>query len=127
MGIGPGGNGSWTSWSGTTWWCWVLPRSDLMGTLEGVVLMLGAAQEYAKIHGDWTWWQRLLDFMVRDHLVVLGPSQIRSDGHPGRGGADVGRGPGIRQNPWGLDLVATAPGLHGPGPPGGAGSFPDQI
>jgi hypothetical protein len=49
-----------------------------MGTLEGVVLMLGAALEYAKIHKDWTWWRRLLDFIVRDQLVVVGPDQIRS-------------------------------------------------
>jgi hypothetical protein len=49
-----------------------------MGTLEGVVLMLGAALEYAKIHGDWTWWQKLLDFIILDNLVVLGPSQIRA-------------------------------------------------
>ena len=49
-----------------------------MGTLEGVVLMLGGALEYARAQGDWTWWQKLLDFVVRDNLVALAPSQLRA-------------------------------------------------
>jgi hypothetical protein len=49
-----------------------------MGSLEGVVLMLGAALEYAKIHGDWAWWQKLLDLIVVDNLAALAPAQIRS-------------------------------------------------
>ncbi len=49
-----------------------------MGTLEGVVLMLAAALEYGKAHGDWLWWQKLLDFIVFDNLVVLAPAQLRS-------------------------------------------------
>jgi len=49
-----------------------------MGTLEAVVAMLGAALEYGKATGEWTWWQRLLDFVLADHLVGLSPSQIRS-------------------------------------------------
>jgi hypothetical protein len=49
-----------------------------MGTLEAVVAMLGAALEYGKATEDWTWWQRLLDFVLLDNLVELAPSQIRS-------------------------------------------------
>ncbi len=49
-----------------------------MGTLEAVVAMLGAALEYGKRTGEWTWWQRLLDFILLDNLVALSPSQIRS-------------------------------------------------
>jgi hypothetical protein len=49
-----------------------------MGSLEGVVLMLGGALEYARVHGDWLWWHKLLDFIVLDNLAALGPSQIRS-------------------------------------------------
>ncbi len=49
-----------------------------VGTLEAVVAMLGAALEYAKAKGDWTWWQRLLDFILRDNLTALAPSQVRS-------------------------------------------------
>ena len=44
-----------------------------MGTLEAVVAMLGAALEYGKATGEWTWWQRLLDFVLADHLVGLIP------------------------------------------------------
>ena len=49
-----------------------------MGTLEAVAAMLGAALEYGKGTGEWTWWQRLLDFVLLDHLVELSPAQIRS-------------------------------------------------
>lgn len=49
-----------------------------MGTLEGVVLMVGAALEYALGQGDWTWFQRLLDFILVDNRLALGPSQIRA-------------------------------------------------
>jgi hypothetical protein len=49
-----------------------------MGTLEAVVAMAGAALEYGKRTGDWSWWQSLLDFMLQDHLVGLSPAQIRS-------------------------------------------------
>jgi hypothetical protein len=49
-----------------------------MGTLEAVVAMLGAGLEYGKTAGDWTWWQRLLDFILLDHLVKLSSSQIRA-------------------------------------------------
>jgi hypothetical protein len=48
-----------------------------LGTLEGVVLLLGGVLEYARDQEDWTWWQKLLDFMVRDHLVALAPHQLR--------------------------------------------------
>ena len=49
-----------------------------LGTLEAVAAMLGAALEYGKATGEWTWWQRLLDFVLADHLVGLSPAQIRS-------------------------------------------------
>jgi len=49
-----------------------------MGSLEAVTAMLGAALEYGKGEGDWTWWQRLLDFILLDNLAELSPSQIRS-------------------------------------------------
>ena len=49
-----------------------------MGSLEGVVCMLGAALEYAKHQGDWVWFQRLLRFILLDNLVALAPWQIRS-------------------------------------------------
>jgi hypothetical protein len=50
-----------------------------MGSLEGVVLMLGVALEYAKEgQGDWTWFELLLRFILVDNLAVLTASQIRS-------------------------------------------------
>ncbi|MFZ5448598.1 MAG: phage tail protein [Thermodesulfobacteriota bacterium] len=49
-----------------------------VGTLEAVVAMAGAALEYGKSGGDWEWWQKLLDFILEDHLMVLSASQIRS-------------------------------------------------
>ena len=49
-----------------------------MGTLEAVAAMLGAALEYGKATAEWTWWQRLLDFVLVDHLVGLSLSQMRS-------------------------------------------------
>jgi hypothetical protein len=49
-----------------------------MGSLEGVVLMLGVALEYAKAKGDWLWFQRLLRFLILDNRAVLSPYQIRS-------------------------------------------------
>jgi len=48
-----------------------------MGTLEAVVLMLGAALEYGKLQGDWDWFNRLLSFILRDNLTVLTQAQIR--------------------------------------------------
>jgi hypothetical protein len=49
-----------------------------MGSLEAVVLMAGAALEYALAQGDWTWFQRLLRFILLDNLAVLSPSQIKT-------------------------------------------------
>jgi hypothetical protein len=49
-----------------------------MGTLEAVVGMLGAALEAGRATGDWTWWQRLLDFILQDRLVDLAPAQLRT-------------------------------------------------
>ena len=47
-----------------------------MGSLEAVVLMLTAALDYGRIYGDWDWFNRLLNLMVRDNLVVLNQAQI---------------------------------------------------
>jgi hypothetical protein len=49
-----------------------------MGSLEALVLMAGAALEYAKFRGDWIWFHRLVEFILLDNLVRLGESQIRS-------------------------------------------------
>ena len=49
-----------------------------MGTLEAVVAMLGAALEYGKATGEWTWWQQLLNFVLVDHLAGISSSQMRS-------------------------------------------------
>jgi hypothetical protein len=49
-----------------------------MGTLEAVVNMMGAALEYGKGSGDWSWWQTLLNFILLDNLVTLNASQIRT-------------------------------------------------
>jgi hypothetical protein len=47
-----------------------------MGSLEAVVLMAGAALEYGQAFGDWTWFERLLRFILVDTLGVLRASQI---------------------------------------------------
>jgi hypothetical protein len=49
-----------------------------MGSLEAVVLMLGAALEHAKNEGSWFWFDRLLHFMLLENLLLLSPAQIRS-------------------------------------------------
>ncbi len=49
-----------------------------MGSLEAVVLMLGAALGYGKVAGDWTWFDRLLRFLLLDNLVRLHPQNISS-------------------------------------------------
>ncbi len=49
-----------------------------MGSLEGVVLMIGAALEYGKLSGDWLWFDRLVRFILVDNLMRLQPGQIRS-------------------------------------------------
>ncbi len=49
-----------------------------MGSLEAVVSMAAAAVEYAVAGGDWTWFKRLLNFILSDDLVVLTASQIKS-------------------------------------------------
>jgi hypothetical protein len=48
-----------------------------MGSLEAVVLMAGAALDYGKLSGDWTWFDRLLRFVLTDNLMRLSPAQIR--------------------------------------------------
>jgi len=49
-----------------------------MGSLEAVVMMLGAALEQGKAQGDWVWFDGLLRFILLDNLVRLNPSQTRS-------------------------------------------------
>lgn len=49
-----------------------------MGSLEALVLMLGAALEQAKSGGDWFWFDRLLRFILVEDLMALSPAQIRS-------------------------------------------------
>jgi len=47
-----------------------------MGSLEAVVLMAGVAQEWGRYSGDWSWFDRLVGFILRDHRVALGPERI---------------------------------------------------
>lgn len=47
-----------------------------MGSLEALVLMLGAALAYGKTKEDWTWFERLWRFVLLDNLVVLDTSRI---------------------------------------------------
>ncbi|MFI5331429.1 MAG: hypothetical protein ACHQ2F_10430 [Desulfobaccales bacterium] len=49
-----------------------------MGSLEALVLMLEVALTYARLQGDWDWFNRLLAFILRDNLVVLNQAQIRT-------------------------------------------------
>jgi len=49
-----------------------------MGSTEALVLMLGAALEYALAQGDWSWFQRLLDFILVENRLALGPAQIQA-------------------------------------------------
>ncbi len=49
-----------------------------MGSLEALVLMLEVALAYARLQGDWDWFNRLLAFILRDNLVVLNQAQIRT-------------------------------------------------
>ena len=49
-----------------------------MGSLEALVLMLEVALDYARLQGDWDWFNRLLAFILRDNLVVLNQAQIRT-------------------------------------------------
>jgi hypothetical protein len=48
------------------------------GSLEALVLMVGAALSHGKAGGDWTWFEGLVNFVLQDHLVPLKPSQVRS-------------------------------------------------
>lgn len=49
-----------------------------MGSLEAVVLMLGAALAYGRGRGEWTWFDRLWRFILEDSLAVLEPWQLKS-------------------------------------------------
>lgn len=48
-----------------------------MGSLEAVVLMLGAALAYGRGRGDWTWFDRLWQFILQDNRAVLEPWQLK--------------------------------------------------
>jgi hypothetical protein len=47
-----------------------------MGSLEAVVLMAGVALEWARLSGDWSWFDRLVGFLLADNRVPLQASQI---------------------------------------------------
>jgi len=49
-----------------------------MGSLEAVVLMLGAALAYGKGRGDWTWFEGLWRFILLDNLVALDASHLKT-------------------------------------------------
>jgi hypothetical protein len=49
-----------------------------MGSVEALVLMVGAALAQGKSTGDWTWFEGLWGFMLTDTLVSLDESRIRS-------------------------------------------------
>jgi hypothetical protein len=52
--------------------------TERLGSVEALVLMLGAALAYAKGSGDWVWFERLWRFLLADNLVALDPSRVRS-------------------------------------------------
>ena len=47
-----------------------------MGSMEGVVLMMHAAIDWALYNGSWYWFNSLLEFMVRLSGVTLGEQQL---------------------------------------------------
>ncbi|MCL6620466.1 MAG: phage tail protein [Syntrophobacterales bacterium] len=47
-----------------------------MGSLEGVVLMLEVALDWARVSGNWGWYETLKGFILADHRTTLGPHQI---------------------------------------------------
>jgi len=49
-----------------------------MGSLEGLVLMLSCALDYAKRSGSWAWFDKLLAFVLLENLAILQASAIRS-------------------------------------------------
>lgn len=52
--------------------------TERLGSVEALVLMMGAALAYARGSGDWVWFERLWRFMLADNLVSLDASRIRS-------------------------------------------------
>jgi len=49
-----------------------------MGSLEAVVLMLGAALAYGQGRGDWSWFDGLWRFILQDNLVALDASHLKT-------------------------------------------------
>ncbi len=49
-----------------------------MGSMEGVVLMLHTAMDWALYNGSWEWFNTLLEFMTRIGLGALGDQQVYS-------------------------------------------------
>ncbi|MGQ9919855.1 MAG: LamG-like jellyroll fold domain-containing protein [Desulfobacca sp.] len=49
-----------------------------MGSMEGVVLMMQAAIDWAKYSGSWSWFEQLLGFMVKISVATLDEQQIFS-------------------------------------------------
>lgn len=49
-----------------------------MGSMEGVVLMMHTAIDWGMYSGSWYWFDKLLEFMVRQSGAVLSDSQIFS-------------------------------------------------
>ncbi len=64
-----------------------------MGSLEAVVHMAGAALCQGRATGDWSWFERLVRFVLKDNLVPLKTFQIRSlsTAHPLADGKNVVR------------------------------------
>ncbi|MGQ9687263.1 MAG: LamG-like jellyroll fold domain-containing protein [Desulfobaccales bacterium] len=52
--------------------------TERLGSLEALVLMVGAALAYGKASCDWSWFERLWRFLLADNLIALDPSRIRS-------------------------------------------------
>ncbi len=47
-----------------------------MGSLEAVVLMAGVALEWGRQSGDWSWFERLVAFILTDNRIPLEDSRI---------------------------------------------------
>jgi hypothetical protein len=49
-----------------------------LGSLEGLVVMLNAALDYARRSGSWVWFDKLLAYVLLENLAILAASSIRS-------------------------------------------------
>jgi hypothetical protein len=52
--------------------------TEKLGSVEALILMLGAALAFGKGTGDWLWFERLWRFMLEDNLVKLDPSRVKA-------------------------------------------------